>query len=233
VTNDYSRQWFEVFLETMPAEWTAGEVEGVVARLPLPGYRRVLDICCGPARHAEHLLRRGYEVTGVDRDADAVQAARAKGPTGVFVELDQRDLRRLIGPFDAAVILWQSFGYFGPADNDGVLADIAALLRPGGRLLLDLFHPGFFAACQGPTTHVRDARCRAITNTLNSRRLTSRIAYVDGTQETMSWELFTPDEIADRAESFGFREIERCTWWDGTREPTPDESRFQVVLERS
>jgi SAM-dependent methyltransferase len=232
MANDYSRQWFEVFLDTMPTAWTVGEVEGIVGRLPLPGFRRVLDICCGPARHAGHLVERGYEVTGVDRDAQAIRTARARAPGGGFVKLDQRGLGRLAGPFDAALILWQSFGFFDPAGNDAVLADIARLLRPGGRLLLDLFHPGFFAEQQGRTTVVRDARCRAITNTLDGSRLTSRIDYVDGTDEAMSWELFTPDAIAGRAEPFGFHEIERCAWWDRTRPPTPAERRFQIVLER-
>jgi hypothetical protein len=79
---------------------------------------------------------------------------------------------------------------------------------------------------------VRDARCRAITNVLVGSRLTSTIDYVDGTEEAMSWELFTPDEIAERARPSGFYEIERCTWWDRARPPTSAEQRFQIVVER-
>lgn len=233
MANEYSRQWFEVFLETMPSEWTAGEVDGLRARLPAPGFRRVLDVCCGPGRHAKHLADAGYEVTGVDRDVEAVRQARATVPGAAFLELDQRDLRRLPGSFDAALILWQSFGYFDPAGNDQVLANIAELLRPGGRLLLDLFHPGYFEAHQGRTTSVRDVRCSAITNTLDGSRLTSTIEYADGTEESMSWELFTPDEISTRAAPLGFREIERCAWWDETRPANPGDQRFQVVLEKA
>lgn len=231
--NDYSRQWFAVFLDTVPSEWTAGEVEGVRRRLPLPAFRRVLDVCCGPGRHAKHLVEHGYQVTGVDRDVEAIEQARATIHGGEFLELDQRDLGRLAGPFDAAVILWQSFGYFEPADNDQVLAAIAGLLRPGGRLLLDLFHPGYFEAHQGGTTSVRDSRCLAITNTLDGPRLTSTIEYSDGTEESMGWEVFTPDAISTRAARAGFQEIERCAWWDETRRPSPEEQRFQVVLERA
>ncbi len=231
--NDYSRQWFDVFLDTMPSDWTAGEVGGVCRRLPLPAFRRVLDICCGPGRHAGLMAGEGYEITGVDRDAEAIEQARATIPAGTFVEIDQRDLRHLDGPFDAALILWQSFGYFDPAANDQVLADIGGVLRPGGRLLLDLFHPGYFEAHQGRTTEVRDSRCAAITNTLDGSRLTSAIEYADGNRESMSWELYTPAAISTRAARVGFQEIERCTWWDGTRAPSPAEQRFQVVLERT
>lgn len=233
MANDYSRRWFEVFLETMPSAWTTGEVEGVRARLRLPDFRRVLDICCGPGRHAARLAEAGYEVTGADRDVVAIREARARVPGADFVELDQRDLRRLTGPFDAALILWQSFGYFDPAGNDQVLADIARLLRPGGLLLLDLFHPGYFREHQGRTTSVRDRRCVAITNTLGGSRLTSTIEYTGGVEESMDWELFSPEEISARAAPFGFQEIERCAWWDKEREPTPVDQRFQVVLRRA
>jgi len=79
---------FEVFLDTMPAEWTAAEVEGIERRLPRPAYRRVLDICSGPGRHAQHLIDKGYDVTGVDRDATAIRQARATIPGATFIELD-------------------------------------------------------------------------------------------------------------------------------------------------
>jgi SAM-dependent methyltransferase len=197
-----------------------------------PEFQRVLDICCGPGRHAKYLVDEGYEVTGMDRDPDAIRQAREAIPAGRFLELDQRDLRCLTGPFDAAAILWQSFGYFEPADNDQVVDDIAGLLRPGGRLLLDLFHLGYFAGHQGRTTTVRDPRCLAITNTLEGSRLTSTIEYADGTEESMNWELFSPDSISTRVSQVGFREIERCQWWDRTRSPSPDAPRFQIIFER-
>lgn len=233
MANAYTRQWFEVFLETVPSDWTAAEVEGICAHLPVASHPRLLDVCCGPGRHARHLAEAGYDVTGVDRDPEAIRQARAGAPTARFLELDQRDLRRIAGPFDGAVVLWQSFGYFDRARNDQVLADIAGLLRPGGRLLLDLFHPGFFEAHQGRSTSVRDSRCLAITNALDGSRLTSTIEYVDGTTESMDWELFTPEAIAARAAPFGLQEVERCVWWDETREPTAGEQRFQMVLEKT
>lgn len=229
--NDYSRQWFDVFLATVPEEWTAAEVDGVRRRLPLPAFRRVLDVCCGPGRHAAPLLAAGYAVTGVDRDGDAIRQARTSNPEGEFLTLDQRDLAQLSGPFDAVVILWQSFGYFDPAGNDRVLAAAADLLRKEGRLLLDLFNPGYFERREGRTTDVRDPRCVAITNSLDGSRLISTIEYLDGAVESMSWELFTPDEISQRAAAVGFSEIERCNRWIEGSEPQADEQRFQIVFE--
>lgn len=232
MSNDYTPQWFDVFLETVPGELTEAEVGAIEARLPLPAFTTVLDISCGPGRHAKLLSDRGYDVTGIDRDAGAVRRAAHAAPAARFVELDQRGLGSLAGPFDAAMILWQSFGFFDSATNDAVLRDIADLVRPGGRLMLDLFHREFFEQNQGRVAPTRDPRCRSITNTMDGARLTSEIEYVDGAVETMDFELFSPDEIERRAEPFGFDAVERCAWWDENRPPSADEQRFQITFER-
>jgi hypothetical protein len=72
----------------------------------------------------------------------------------------------------------------------------------------------------------------AITNAIAEGRLTSTIEYVDGTEESMNWELFSPEAIAERAARVGFEEVERCTWWDEGRVPTAAEQRYQIVLTR-
>jgi SAM-dependent methyltransferase len=233
MANEYSARWFDAFLDPMPPEWTAGEVAGVVARLPLPRFRRVLDICCGSGRHARPLVEAGYDVTGVDRDTDAIERARRDLPGSSFAVLDQRELNRLDATFDAAVILWQSFGYFDPATNDRVLADIADRLRVGGRLLLDVYHPGFVRANAGPTRQVRSPDCRSITNTVVGDRLISTIEYLDGWTEQMDFELLEPEDLAARAAAVGFTLIEACCWWDRDRPPTATEQRYQLVLERT
>ena len=87
--NEYSAHWFAAFMDTMPDHWTAIEVDGVCRRLPLPACRRVLDVCCGPGRHAAGLSERGYEVTGIDRDEAALSRARRRAPTATFLPLDQ------------------------------------------------------------------------------------------------------------------------------------------------
>ncbi len=232
MTNAYTPQWFEVFLETMPGELTNTEVDAIEERLPRPEFEKLLDICCGPGRHAQLLCERGYDLTGIDRDAASVRQAAELIPDGRFIELDQRSLGSLSGPFDAAMILWQSFGYFDSATNDAALRDIAGLLRPGGRLILDLFHREYFDRNQGRIAPTRDPRCLSITNTMHGDRLTSEIEYVDGATEAMDFELFSPDDIERRSKPFGLTTVDACCWWDKERPPTADEQRFQITFER-
>lgn len=230
-SNQFSKQWFSTFMHTMPQDWTRVEVDGVMRRLPLPGFSRLLDVCCGTGRHAALLAERGYEVTGIDRDEDALSRARSLAPRCTFHRLDQRELRDLDGPFDAAMILWQSFGYFDARANDRVLADLAALIRPGGRLLLDLFHPGYFVGDQNAARPPR-AEGVVITNEVREGRLASTIEYADGSTETMNFELFAPEQIIERAARTGFTLVEQCCWWDEQHPPDPSVQRYQSVFER-
>jgi len=232
VANEYSRRWFSAFVDTIPVTWTQAEVEAICRRLPLPDFRRVLDVCCGPARHAAFLVQRGYQVTGIDRDESIVAAAREVAPAGNFLVLDMCSLSELRGPFDAALILWQSFGYFDSATNDQVLADLADVLRPGGRLLVDVYHPGWVMDNQGRNTDTRSPECDAITNTIVDDRLISTIEYVGGDTDVMNFELFEPSELVARAQPAGFKLMEACCWWDEKRPPEPSEQRYQLVLQR-
>src|SRR5690349_4380611 len=121
MTNSYSATWFETFLRDFSPAQTEREIAFLARHLSQPTYRRVLDLCCGLGRHAIPLAARGYQVTGLDRSADALAEARRRNHVGVaWVEGDMRDLAPLPGPFDAVLNLSQSFGYFDAATNTAV-----------------------------------------------------------------------------------------------------------------
>jgi SAM-dependent methyltransferase len=174
----------------------------------------------------------GYVVTGIDRNREALQVARREAPGATFVCLDMRDLGRVSGPFDGAAILWQSFGYFSPAENDSVLRSIAQLLRPGGRLLLDVFHAEYFRRHHGVRASVPAGVLRIEDRLEADGRLKSKIKYQDGSEDLMDFEIYSPEELTDRATRQGFELREACCWWDPGRPPDPKEPRYQLTLER-
>jgi SAM-dependent methyltransferase len=109
----------------------------------------VLDVGCGPGRHAHALARRGFEVVGVDISQRFVDLAAAGAPPGAtFVRADARRLG-YEGEFDAAISLCQgAFGLAGgpgaPLDADAdVLGGIARALRPGGAAAVSAFSAYF------------------------------------------------------------------------------------------
>lgn len=145
--------WFEpvaahlgaAYLRYSFTKGTVQEVDYVVAALGLRDGQRVLDVGCGPGRHAHELARRGITVHGVDISAPFVELARADAPPGAtFERLDARDLT-FTAEFDAAICLCQ--GAFGlmtaNGDDESILAGIARALRPGGGFALSAFNAYF------------------------------------------------------------------------------------------
>ena len=203
--NRYSGTWFETFLHSIPENQSDEEVAFLVRSLPVSRFTRVLDVCCGAGRHAVRLARAGYRVTGLDRDSAVLGTAETVEPDNPrYVTGDMRNLAGVEGPFDAALLLWQSFGYFSSQENDVVLSALASQLKDDGRLILDLYHREFFTAHQGAVTLERAGQTVIETKSMEGRRLGVHLDYGDGRTDEFSWELFTPQELAERAERFGF-----------------------------
>lgn len=118
------------------------EVDGMINLLQLKPGQRVLDLCCGPGRHAIELSRRGYQVTAVDRTALYLDRARASAAEkNLSIEFVQSGMDQFVRPdsFDAALSMYTSFGYFENKDDDKrVLENILTSLTHSGRLIIDL-----------------------------------------------------------------------------------------------
>lgn len=165
-----SRHWFEDFADHMgPAylrysftKGTEAEVDFLVAQLEMEPGMRVLDVGCGPGRHAHSLARRGFEVVGVDiaeRFIElATESAAASDLSGASFERADARALPFDTEFDRVVSLCQGgFGLGGPAaDDSGAAADpfnlvpdgavldgIRRALRPGGLVGLSAFSSYF------------------------------------------------------------------------------------------
>jgi SAM-dependent methyltransferase len=99
----------------------------------LPPGATVLDLACGSGRHLRWFAERGCRVTGVDRDATALQALQGLG------EIVQADLESGPWPFagrrfDAVVVTNYLWRPLWPA--------IVAAVGDGGWLLYETFAAG-------------------------------------------------------------------------------------------
>ena len=127
---------------------TTNEVDELLRRVPLAADARILDVGCGPGRHAHELGRRSFTVHGVDISETFVDVARADAPDGVTFEV--MDARAM--PFDAAfdLVLSVCQGAFGmsggPAAGERldpdreILAGMARAVRPGGHVVFTAFN---------------------------------------------------------------------------------------------
>ncbi len=113
----------------------AGDVSGL----------RLLEVACGQGRVARELARRGATLTGLDISAALLAQARAyeaAEPLGIgYLHADVTAPSALEGrAFDGVVC---NYGLSDIDDLDGVLANVARWLRPGGAFVFSLLHPCF------------------------------------------------------------------------------------------
>ncbi len=135
------KEWFgEEYLD-LYAHRDAGEAERHIdfVEKVLGGWRprAVLDLACGAGRHTDALRRRGYRALGVDLSLTLL----TRPPRLPRVAGDIRCLPFADATFDWVLNFFTSFGYFEEErENFRVLEELARVLRPGGRYLIDLFN---------------------------------------------------------------------------------------------
>ncbi len=106
--------------------------------LVLAGVRpgaKVLDFGCGTGRPiAEHLVARGFEVTGVDGSAAMLEIARRVVPSARLIH--ERLETAELGETFAAAVAWDSLFHVDRRPHAEIYARLARWIMPGGRLLL-------------------------------------------------------------------------------------------------
>ena len=155
-TEHNRRAWDEIHRQR--AEALAGErglptsVRHALADLT---EKRVLHLQCGTGEATAELAALGGVVTGVDSSGAALEAARERWPSILWVQADPQtlpgELRR--GRFD---LVYSGLGSLAVVrDLDAWLRGIVATLRGGGDLLLFEEHP--VALCVDGLMHWRES----------------------------------------------------------------------------
>jgi SAM-dependent methyltransferase len=191
----------------------------------------VLDLCCGPARHAAALTRSGYAVIGLDIDARALRDASARAPDARLLRGDMRQIPLRDASVDAVICMWQSFGHFDAATNRAVLGEMARVLGPAGVLVLDLYHRGFHAAHAGERVIERDGHRIHERRTMCGNRLRVRLRYEASMgDEVFEWQLYTPAEMTEMARSLGMSARVVCAEFDERIPASEERARAQLVF---
>jgi SAM-dependent methyltransferase len=123
-------------------EHTAAELAPVsdvaVAALRLSPAERMLDIACGTGNAALVAHRGGAVVTGLDASPRLLEVARTRVPGAEFVHGNAAQLPFDDDQFDVVASV---FGVIFARPAERVVAEIARVLRPGGRAVITTWPP--------------------------------------------------------------------------------------------
>lgn len=205
---------------------------------------RVLDLACGHGDLANDLAARGCQVTGLDSSSVFLDRARHDARVaGVDVDYVAGDMRSLPDGWTARfsrVVNWTTaFGYFDDDVNRTVLAEIARVLTPGGRLIMDLDNLARFLASPAPSriTIELDNHDMLVDRNhfdpLTARFEVTRTVIRDGRVRRLSFlkRLFGFPEIRDWLTAAGFHDI--AGYGEDGAPLTTDHNRMIVSATRS
>lgn len=213
----YSEQYADSVRGMLTTERSAAEAAFILRETGVEPPATVADIACGSGRHALAFARRGLRVTAVDMNAGwlaegraAAEAARPPLP----VEFVAGDMRAAVGgPYDLAVSLFHSFGFFSDVENAEMLAGWAACIRPGGWFALDVWNRDAMLRHWQPAHEWMAEKGLRVSERRDFDPLTGRISiayhytYADGRAFTYdaSFRVYTYTELRDLLASCGLR----------------------------
>jgi trans-aconitate 2-methyltransferase len=187
------RDWDAAAYDRLSAPMARWGAE-VVDRLELRGDERVLDAGCGSGKVTSILLGRlpAGRVAALDGSPSMIEVARTNlrrfGDRVEFVVADLQEPLPIEGTVDA-ILSTATFHWI--SDQDALYRNLAAVLRPGGRLV---------------------AQCGGKGNIATVEAAVNDLGYDFGAKR-----FATPEETRERLQRFGFADIE--VWLHD--EPTP------------
>jgi SAM-dependent methyltransferase len=210
--------------------------------LALQAGAKILDMPCGHGRHAVELVKRGYNVTGVDLNRFFLQKAKeAAAKEGVALDLKKGDMRKrsFDAEFDVALNLFTAIGYFEDDVHDQkVLENFSRSLKSA---VLHRFHQSRSHDAQLPppglatTPRWLDASYQTQARHADRENIERRIAIPEGNDPRriieMICRMYTPVELIKMGAAAGLRFKEAYADFEGC-ELSIESKRVLLVFEK-
>jgi SAM-dependent methyltransferase len=132
---DAVAEWYDRELATSSLGLS---IRPVVLRLLGNGPGRLLDVGCGGGSHMLALAEAGWSPVGIDVSEEQLRLARERGCDVQLAPAEELPFED--ASFDAAVSMWT---HTDVDDFVAAVAEVARVLRPGGRFVYVGVHPCF------------------------------------------------------------------------------------------
>ena len=205
---------------------SAEEQVNQIVKLTGSPFSRVLDLCCGPGRHAIPLAQQGARVTGVDRSPYLLEKARSRAESdNLQIEWIQQDMRTFVRPeqFDLVLNLFTSFGYFGTVEEDlAVLRNAYESMIPGGFFVIDIAGKEIVARKYAPSSVDEQPDGNILVRKWEIigdwDRIKAQWLLIQNNQVTcleFDHALYSGRELGDLLRTAGFENVKLCGTWEG------------------
>ena len=195
------------------------ELEEILSLLEPQQGARVLDLACGLGWLTIPMALRGFRVTGYDlSDAMLTCARESAKQADAQIEWVRGDMRSLpaswTATYDFVMLTLSEFGCFhDESDNQRVLAEVARVLKSGGRFILDIvvnrdeliLNGDRNSSFDGGGFFIVDKGSLDILSGIFTR---SFQWYRQGQRHETNWQIraYTPPEVKRMLDQAGFRE---------------------------
>jgi len=129
-------EYYDLFNQGKDYSKECDFLEAVFKTSPMP-IKKILDLGCGTGLHDVELLKRGYDVTGLDLSEEMVEIAKKRNPKINFGVADMSNFN-LNEKFDAIICMFSSIGYLTKNKQiENFFRKVKDHLKEGGLLVID------------------------------------------------------------------------------------------------
>ncbi|MEH2456008.1 class I SAM-dependent DNA methyltransferase [Nostoc sp.] len=186
----------------------------------LPNKAHILDLCCGTGQVAQQLIRKGYQLTGIDGSEKMVDYARKNAPSGNFIVDDARSFK-LPPTFDAVISTSAGFNHIMNIEElKKVFENVYTALLENSLFIFDLnLEKGYqLYDLKGTIVegYIEDEYALAISRSHNQKNNTSWLKIAIFQLLETGWQRsdltcpvkgYSQSEVEDILENVGFTEV--------------------------
>ena len=235
---EWFEEWFnDEYLALYPHRDEA-DAEQLVALLRrhvgwTPGWR-VLDVACGPGRHARALEAAGARCIGLDLSKALLLRARSL-TSAPLIRADMRRIPVRLRSMDLTLNLFTSFGYFEEdREHQAALAEMVGTVRAGGWFAMDFLNAARVTATlvTSETATLGGTEVRITRDLIGGERFVrKRMETADGRAWVERVRLFRPAELEAMLAATGITVAARFGDYGGG--PMTDASPRAILIGRA
>jgi len=201
---------------SIPEEETKKEVHFILDVLNLSENSKILDLFCGTGRHSIELTKKKCVTTGIEYNSEYIKIANDRASKfSIEPKFIQGDVRYVDfrDSFDAAIIMYQSFGYFDDFEEKNILKKVYSSLKSKGRFLIEILNRDYILKHFSKRSEkeiegikiVEEREFDILKSRVNSKL--TRYHKDNIITKNMSWRLYSVHEIKNILEDIGFNYI--------------------------